>query len=108
MSNEKRKHQRYAVFCATEIETGEPQLQLGVTKDLSRSGARLMTLAPIEEGVGIQLKIALGDFEKATWCPARVVRNDNVNDYTQLWRNEVSIVFNDILPEDVELGLDAK
>ena len=105
---DKRQYQRYQTYCAAEIETGDPYVHVGVTSNISRSGASLMTTAELEEGAGVQIRIAFGDFEQAQWCPARVVRTEEADDARRLWPKKVSFAFLSTLPEAIESQLRQK
>ena len=102
---EKRKYQRYPVYRATEIRSKQARTRLGVTQDMSRCGARVLTRAPLDAGAEVELRIALADYDDATECSAKVVRILDLPDKGQLWRREVSLEFFDILPELIESQL---
>lgn len=99
---EKRKYQRYPVFRATEIRSDKERTRLGVTQDMSRCGARLLTRASLDAGTEVEIRIALANFDDAAECMATVVRTIDLPDNGQLWRREVSLEFNDVLPQPVE------
>jgi hypothetical protein len=56
--NNRRKHARYRAAVAAEIEL-EAELYDGKTRDLSLTGASLLTSAPLVEGANIQLTLFL-------------------------------------------------
>lgn len=90
---EKREFQRFEVYRGTEIRGNQEGIRLGITKDLSRAGARLMTRAFFETGTEVQLKIIMGSIEGAQWRTARVVRTTDIPTQGRLWTREVSLVF---------------
>ena len=102
MTPEKRKHPRYELYRATEVKNGESPVYLGVTKDLSRSGVRILTLAPLEEGEGVDLRVVFDELQEPTWLSAKVVRSLDVGDRQQLWRKEISLSFVDTMPNPFE------
>lgn len=99
---EKRKHPRYELYRATEVKNGKSPVYLGVTKDLSRSGVRILTLAPLETGEGVDLRVVFDELQEPTWFSAKVVRSRDVGDSRQLWRREISLSFVDIMPKPFE------
>lgn len=108
MQTEKRRYPRYAMYRATEVQHGESPVYLGVTKDLSRSGVRMLTLAPLEAGEGVNLRVVFDENQDPVWLPAKVVRCEDVGDYQQIWRKEISLSFLEEMPELYEKLLEVE
>ena len=94
---ERRNHERHVVFVAAEIERG-PKLRLGITKDLSRSGALLFTRTRLRVGDDIVLKLVMSD-QGREQVVARVIREDDVA-VDGFWRRQVAVTFDRLLPEN--------
>ncbi len=103
-NNNRRKHSRFPVALAVEIKGDDDRNWLGVTRDVSRSGAMLLTSADLQLGKGIDLKVVVDEYETARWHTA-YVRRKEPREVSSIWANEVAIEFDHEFPDNVEFYL---
>lgn len=101
--NEKRKYERYPVVLGSDINSDEPKIRFGLTQDLSRNGARLLTITEFEPGTEMILKIFVSE-QRETECRARVIRCIEVQD-RGMWHHEIGVELLDLLDEEMVSAL---
>jgi len=101
--NEKRKYERYPVVLGSDIDFDEPRIRFGLTQDVSKNGARLLTISEYDAGTEILLKIFLSE-QQETECKARVIRCSPVED-RGMWHFEVGVELEELLEDDVVTAL---
>ncbi len=87
----------------SQIDSAEAKIQFGLTQDFSRSGARLLTRSPFEEGAILSLSIFISETEEAE-CTAEVIRCKEVTD-KGTWQHEVAVQMKELLDEGVVTNL---
>jgi hypothetical protein len=70
---ERRRHERRETFVAVAIETAPERQHVGLTRDLSDSGALILTQARLEEGQRIRVVMlgSGGQHERDGWVVRR-------------------------------------
>lgn len=101
--DERRKFERYPLVVGSDIDSDEPKVRFGLTQDLSRNGARLLTMTPYAVGIHLALKIFISE-QRVTECDAKVIRCNKVED-RGIWRHEIAVEVKDLLDDDVVSAL---
>ena len=101
--DERRKYERYPLVVGSDIDSDEPKVRFGLTQDVSRNGARLLTLTSYEVGMHLALKIFISE-ERVTECDARVIRCSKVKD-RGIWRHEIAVEVEDLLDDEIVSAL---
>ena len=101
--NERRQYERYPVVVGSDIDSDEPKVRFGLTQDLSRNGARLLTLTHYEVGIQLALKIFVTE-QQVTECDATVIRCEKVED-RGIWRHEIAVEVKELLDEEIVTAL---
>jgi PilZ domain len=97
--NERRKYERYPLVVGSDIDSDEPKVRFGLTQDLSRNGARLLTLTQYAVGSRLALKIFISEKQDAE-CSVEVVRCIKVEN-RGIWRHEIAVEMIDLLDDEV-------
>jgi hypothetical protein len=92
--DDRRRYNRQPVAVPTRISSRTVTSDIGMTLDLSLSGARLTTRAPFQVGerVDITFRTPILGARRFTSFSGRVVRQ-SASDDSELWPNEVAIRF---------------
>ena len=91
MTDERRGSPRLAASIAGEIETGDGNSAIAITRDVGEKG--LLVYTRLKECTGtVKLKVVHNDQELV--LSGRVVRMEPIED-SQLWRNKVAIAIDD-------------
>jgi hypothetical protein len=93
---DRRTHDRHQVFLPAEIEAREGKFQVGITQDMSRSGALLLTRARIKAGDDVRIYVMLEDNAREA-VQGRVVRKTDTFD-KGIWSHEVAVHFSEHFP----------
>ncbi len=101
--NERRKYERYPLVVGSDIDSDEPKVRFGLTQDLSRNGARLLTLTSYAVGSRLALKIFISEHQ-VTECDAKVIRCEKVED-RGIWRHEIAVEVKDLLDDEIVSAL---
>ncbi len=96
---ERREHERFPVVVGSDIDMPGVEVRFGLTQDLSRGGARLLTQAKYAEGSRLKLRIQV-DKNNATELTASVVRGSSVSD-RGMWQYEVGVKFDELISEEM-------
>ncbi len=96
---ERRRHSRFSAVFGSDIDPGQADHKLGLTQDVSRGGARLLTFSPFGLGKNLKMRIVIEDGEE-TSLSAAVVREKNIN-AQGTWKYEIAVRFDTLLPEQV-------
>lgn len=102
--DDRRRHQRFRAGVLTEITDIEGRKLPGITFDVSKSGAYLMTLSHLEPGSEITLHFIADDDERET-RRARVVHGSKL-DTDVFWSQGVGIEFVEGAPSFFEVEFD--
>jgi hypothetical protein len=90
--SERRRHQRYRVGVFAEIERGGGSRYVpGITYNMSRSGALLLTLEPVEPGEEVTVNFISSDNERAV-ATGRVVHRERL-DQGLVWSQRIGVEF---------------
>lgn len=101
---ERRRHQRYRVGVLAEIERGARYMP-GITYNMSRSGALLLTLEPVEPGEEVRVNFIASDNERAV-ATGRVVHREAL-DQGLIWSQRIGVEFIGGSPSFLESELEA-
>lgn len=101
---ERRRHQRYRVGVLAEIERGARAVP-GITYNMSRSGALLLTLEPLELGEEVTVNFIATDNERAV-ATGRVVHRESL-DQGLIWSQRIGVEFVGGSPSFLESELSA-
>jgi hypothetical protein len=96
--DDRREHERYPVVVGSDIDSPGAESRFGLTQDLSRGGARLLTQTKYAEATRLKLHIQI-DKSNATELTALVVRGSAVSD-RGMWQYEIGVKFDELLSED--------
>lgn len=83
----------------SDLASNGTEKRFGLTQDLSRSGARVLTQSEYPAGSRLNLRINM-DKSKVITLPADVVHAAAVND-RGMWQYEVGVRFDELLPDDL-------
>ena len=97
--DERRKYERYPLVVGSDIDSDEPKVRFGLTQDLSRNGARLLTLTQYAVGSHLALKIFVTE-QRVTECDAKVIRCNKVEG-RGIWRHEIAVEVKDLLDDEL-------
>lgn len=97
--DDRRQHERYPVVVGSDIDTPGAESRFGLTQDLSRGGARLLTQTKYAEATRLKLRIQI-DKANATELTAVVVRGATISD-RGMWQYEVGVKFDELLSEEL-------
>lgn len=102
---ERRRHQRFrvGVFAEIEREAESPSKTPGLTYNLSRSGALLLTVAPLEPGEEVTVSFISATNERED-TPVRVVHGDRLIK-SMVWSRRIGVEFVDSGPSFLESEL---
>jgi len=92
---ERREYDRYPVVVASDIDTPGFECRFGLTQNVSRGGAKLLTQNKYAKACRLRLHIQL-DKSNATELTATVVRGNSVVD-RGMWQYEIGVRFDDPL-----------
>jgi hypothetical protein len=88
---ERRRHQRYRVGVLAEIEPRGARPIPGVTFNMSRSGALLLTLEAVEPGEEVRVNFIAADNQRAV-ATGRVVHRTRL-DRGLIWSQKIGVEF---------------
>jgi hypothetical protein len=97
--DERRRYERYPVVVGSDIDTPGTERRFGLTQDLSRGGARLLTQARYAETNRLKLRIQV-DRSSVTELTAVVVRGSSVSD-RGMWQYEIGVKFDELLSDEL-------
>jgi hypothetical protein len=97
--DDRRQYERYPVVVGSDIDVPGTERRFGLTQDLSRGGARLLTQAKYVEGNRLKLRIQI-DKSNSTELTAAVVRGSSVSD-RGMWQYEVGVKFDELLADEL-------
>lgn len=99
---ERRRHQRFRVGVFAEIERGveNPSRSPSLTYNMSRSGALLLTMAPLEPGEEVTVSFISSTNERED-TPVRVVHGDRLFK-SMVWSRKIGVEFVDQGPSFLE------
>jgi hypothetical protein len=99
-SAERRRHARHALSVPAQLGLATGKTTVGVTRDLSRSGALVMTSGRVALGAPVQVLLYVCEpLEKNPWITGRVCRLEML-DGDQAFRLAAAVEFDDELPVD--------
>jgi len=90
---------RYPVVVGSDVDTPGAECRFGLTQDLSRGGARLLTQSKYAEATRLRLRIQI-DKSRAIELTATVVHGGNVSD-RGMWQYEIGVKFDESISEEM-------
>lgn len=95
--SERRRHPRFRVGVFTELAREDSPKIPSVTYDMSRSGASLLTAAPVGEGELVLLSFISVDDE----CQSRVCRvvHESAMERSSMWCHRIGVEFDRDVPK---------
>ena len=94
MTEERRKATRFAIWFPMKL-SGDGDVILGITRDVSEVGVLLVSAAEPTEGASVELTLSFPNDEQAErTVKGKIVRvQDNEQDQDGLWRFRVAVEF---------------
>ena len=96
---ERRAFERYPVVVGSDVAANGTEISFGLTQDLSRGGARLLTQGKYAAGSRLNLQIHI-DKSNVIKLTATVIRAVAVTD-RGMWQNEIGVRFDELLADDL-------
>lgn len=103
---DRRRHRRFRVGVFAEIEAAGRDAIPSITYDMSRSGAQMLTVEPLEPGSKLDLSFISVDNDRVV-TPCRVVYRSTIRP-SMLWRERIGVEFISRAPSFFEAELEAK
>ena len=91
--------ERYPVVVGSDIKADATETTFGLTQDLSRGGARLLTLGKYAPGSRLNLRIHI-DESTVIKLTATVVRTAPITD-RGMWQHEIGVRFDELMAEEI-------
>jgi hypothetical protein len=100
VDDERRKHERYALWFPVRIEAGGKPEALGVTRDASRAAIRVSAATKLEVGERVTVTFSLPDDAQEHRVEGAILRMEpNSDDPHGLWPFRLTVSFDREVPE---------
>lgn len=99
-SSERRSDTRHIAYFAAEIEPTGGASSIAIIRDLSVSGAQLLTRSKFQVGDAVKLSLYILDESTPRVVNGRIMRSERRGaDYSDVWPNTVGIKFDEVLKD---------
>jgi hypothetical protein len=99
-SSDRRSDTRHIACFPAEIDTGSGAASIAIIRDLSVSGALLLTRMKFKVGDPVKLSLYILDDQNPRVVSGKIMRSERRgSDYSDVWPNSVGIKFDELLKD---------